>query len=357
MRMNNCETKIKGRISEVHREFFHVISEKGETRARVKGAFYKENREFPVIGDYVLMRYNPYGDCVIEEVYPRKSVFKRPNQSGHAAGFVKSLKEQVLAANFDYVFIVASLNQNYNLNRIARYVTVTVQGGAKPVVILTKADLCNEIDSYIEEVKGISDQVKVCAVSAIAGKGMEELTPYLTEGITIALLGSSGVGKSTLVNAIAGEEVMKVSEIREVDSKGRHTTTHRQLIQLPLGVSFIDTPGIRELGMLDVEEGIEDVFSDIKEYLGLCKFSNCSHQTEPGCAIKQAIADNEISMERWKLYCQLRNENDWGLQRATGIKRQRDQYEKNKLKEKNKPKDKNKTKEMNKSNEMDRGVI
>ena len=310
-------------VCEVQRELFTLICEQGEVHARLRGRFYKENDIFPVVGDKVLIQLNQNGDSMIEKVFERKSKFSRTDFSGHAAGYVKTIKEQVLAANFDYVFIVDSLNKNFNVNRITRYISAALTSGAKPVVILTKADLCNNVDDYLKEVKSISEKIDVCIVSAVSGIGMKQLDPYLKQGSTIVLLGSSGVGKSTLVNAIAGEEVMKVNEIRENDSKGRHTTTHRQLIMLSSGVAIIDTPGIRELGMWDASEGIEDEFSDITELFGECKYSNCTHTSEPSCAIKQAIENKIISMERWKLYCQLKNEDEWGKNKAIYTSKQK----------------------------------
>ena len=310
-----------GRICKVQRELFTVMTDQGECTAKLKGSFHKAGLEFPVIGDYVKLLWNPYGDGIIEQIQERKSVFKRTDLKGHAAPYVKTVKEQVLAANFDYVFIVASLNQNYNVNRIVRYISTTLQSGAKPIVILTKADLCKNPDSYVEEIRKVSDKAKVYAVSAKTGIGLDSLKEYMQPGVTIALLGSSGVGKSTLVNTIAGEEIMRVNHIRENDARGRHTTTHRELIALSSGVFIIDTPGIRELGMYDAEEGIQDTFLDITELFSKCKFNNCRHQTEPGCAIKIALQNKTISTERWNLYCRLINENSWGVKKTVNEKR------------------------------------
>ena len=214
-----------------------------------------------------------------------------------------------MVANFDYVFIVASLNDNYNFNRIARYVSITLQGGGIPVVILTKTDLCSNPGKYVREIEELSDKVKVHAVSALYGIGLDELKEYIVPRKTIAILGSSGVGKSTLVNAVVGEEVMKTSQIREDDSKGRHTTTCRQLIELPNGARIIDTPGMRELGMCDADEGIDETFEDIAELEACCRFSDCKHQTEPGCAIRAAIEDGTLSAGRYDLFKRLHNES------------------------------------------------
>lgn len=307
-----------GRICEVQRKLYTLESECGAVKAQLRGAFYREDMDQPVIGDYVMFDYNPVGVSFIREVLERKSILKRPDQAGHAAGFVKNMKEQLLAANFDYVFIVVSLNNDYNLNRITRYITVTLQGGAKPVVILSKADLCKDKEKYMEEVSSISEKADVCLVSALTGEGMESLFPYLKEGSTIVLAGSSGVGKSTIVNAISGKNLMKVSEIRESDSKGHHTTTHRQLFTLPSGVTIIDSPGIRELGMCDVEEGLENTFSDIAELIAQCRFTDCRHMTEPGCAIRGAIREQTLSKSRWELYCSLYEENKLSTVKSGG---------------------------------------
>ena len=274
-----------------------------EIPAKLKGYFYEEDADkLPVVGDYVTFLYNEGGDSLILAGLKRKSFLQRPDQS-------KTGVMQYMVANVDYLFIVTSLNEDYNYNRIARYASIAVQGGAIPVVILTKSDLCSNPGRYMREVEQISDKVRVHAISAIYGIGLDELKEYMTPGITICLMGSSGAGKSTLINSLTGEETMKTSEIREDDDKGRHTTTYRKLIELPGDVTIIDTPGMREVGMANVQEGIDETFSDIVELESKCKFSNCRHDTEPGCAIKAAIASGELSAERYELYVNLGREN------------------------------------------------
>ncbi len=292
-----------GRICEIQKNSYTIQFFEKKLPAKLKGSFYKKGRaEFPVVGDYVTFQYNPTGESIILSVCERKSFLKRPDQA-------KTAVDQHMAANVDYVFIVSSLNNDYSYNRIARYVSVALNGNATPVVVLTKSDLCNNPARYIREVEGLSDRVRVHAVSAITGSGLDELGEYLSPGNTICLLGSSGVGKSTLLNVISGRENMRTSAVRERDSKGRHTTTHRQLIELESGVTIIDTPGMREIGMADVAEGIDDTFSDIVELECQCRFSNCRHDTEPGCAVKAALKDGTLSKERYRLFLGLRSEN------------------------------------------------
>ena len=301
--LNNIIEDYYGRISEVQKNSYKIRFNGKDIPAKLKGSFYEEDAEkLPVVGDYVTFQYNPIGDSIILTVCERSSFLQRPDQS-------KTGVMQYMVANADYTFIVTSLNDDYSYNRIARYASVALQGGSVPVVVLTKSDLCNNTGRYIREVETISDKVRVHAISAIYDIGLDELKEYMTPGKTICLMGSSGAGKSTLLNALTGEETMKTSEIRESDSKGRHTTTHRQLIELENGVSIIDTPGMRELGMAQTAEGIDETFSDIKELECQCKFSDCKHDTEPGCAIKAALESGELSWERYELYKSLGAEN------------------------------------------------
>ncbi|WP_034444899.1 ribosome small subunit-dependent GTPase A [Butyrivibrio sp. AE2032] len=297
---NNFST---GRISAIQKNSFTIRYKDNDIPARLKGSFFEgEADELPVVGDYVNFIYNPSGESLIESVCERKSFLQRPDQA-------KTGVMQYMVANVDYTFIVTSLNEDYSYNRIARYVSVVLQGNSVPVVALTKSDLCSNYGRYVREVESISDKVRVHAISALYGIGVDELQEYMKPGVTICLMGSSGAGKSTLLNTFVGEEIMKTSGVRESDSTGRHTTTHRQLIELPNGVSIIDTPGMREIGMANTEQGIDNTFSDIIELECCCKFSDCKHDTEPGCAIKAAIESGELSLERYNLYRSLSVEN------------------------------------------------
>ncbi len=323
-----------GRISEVRKNFYKILPEEGsdlekevgdmEIPAKLRGSFYGDSPEnLPVVGDYVTFEYNPLGDSMICSVKERTSFLQRPDQA-------KTGVMQYMVANADYAFIVTSLNEDYSYNRIARYASVALQGGAVPVVILTKSDLCPNVGRFVTEVETISEEVRVHAISALYGIGLEELQQYFVPGKTIVLLGSSGAGKSTLINAACGEEVMKTSAVRESDSTGRHTTTHRQLIRLSSGVSIIDTPGMREVGMANMEEGIDQTFADILELESRCKFSDCKHETEPGCAIKAAIASGELSPERYALYKNLGAENTRNYAKKKEISKWRNAVKKSK---------------------------
>lgn len=303
--MPDIEEKQVARITAVHKERYEIACEQGISYARLKSSVYfsgKEHEIYPTTGDYVLINYTPLGDSQIIKTLPRKSYFSRldPSSSGH--------HDQAIAANFNYVFIMASLNNDFNPRRIERYITLAWNSGGIPVIVLTKADLIDDFTPQIKQVEKIAVGIGIYAVSAKTGFGITELSEYLKPRKTIVFLGSSGVGKSSLVNALAGETIMEINEIREDDAKGRHTTTHRQLILLQNGVMIIDTPGMRELGMWDVSEGLGESFSDVEDFLGKCKFTNCMHGNEPGCAVKTAIANGFLSQKRWESYMNLKHE-------------------------------------------------
>ena len=293
---------IPARITAVHKERYEIICEHGITHARLKTKeYYVDTQDFPTTGDFVMIHYIDNGDSQIIATLPRRTYFSR-REPGPIP------QDQAFAANFDYVFIMQSLNQDFNPKRLERYLTLAWQSGAIPVILLTKADLVEDYWDYLTQVERVAAGVNTHVVSAHTGFGLNRLNVYLQPGKTVVFLGSSGVGKSSLVNALAGEEIMAVSAIREDDAKGRHTTTHRQLIRLKSGVMIIDTPGMRELGMWDVSEGLGDAFADVEQFIGKCRFSDCKHETEPGCAIKAAIATGELDASRWESYRKLKEE-------------------------------------------------
>ena len=283
---------IPARVTAVHKARYEIVCEHGITFARLKTREYSTGTQnFPTTGDYVMIRYIKNGDSQILATLPRRTFFSR-REPGPIP------KDQAVAANFDYVFILQSLNQDLNPRRLERYLTLAWQSGATPVILLTKADLAGNYRDALSRVTAVAAGVDIHVVSAHTGYGLEGLEPWLQPGKTVVFLGSSGVGKSSLVNALAGEERMAVQAIREDDSKGRHTTTHRQLIRLKSGVLVIDTPGMRELGMWDVSEGLQDAFADVEALAGKCRFSDCRHECEPGCAVREAIASGELDIHR-----------------------------------------------------------
>lgn len=295
---------VPGRIAVQQRGLYIAISEHGELAARVSGrlAHDAEDGGLPVVGDWVAMDARPgEGSATIQAVLPRRGVFLR-----RAAGAAQA--EQAVAANIDAALLVASLNADLNLRRLERYLAAAWQSGARPVIVLTKADLCADPEAAAAEVEAVALGVPVLILSALSGQGLGGLVAEVRPGETCALLGSSGAGKSTLVNALAGEELMAVGAIREDDARGRHTTTHRELILLPSGALVLDTPGMRELGLIDADEGLDAAFAEIGALAERCRFRDCGHGSEPGCAVRQAVQDGRLDPARLRSFDKLRRE-------------------------------------------------
>ncbi|HBZ80862.1 MULTISPECIES: ribosome small subunit-dependent GTPase A [Brevibacillus] len=294
-----------GRISLEHKRIYRLMSEHGELLGEVTGKLRYEatgREDYPAVGDWVVIKARPEEKkASIHALLPRKSKFSRK-----VAG--ETVEEQIVAANVDTVFLVTALNNDFNIRRMERYLILAWESGANPVIVLSKADLCDDLEKCMAEVETVAIGVPVHVVSAEQGEGLEQLAPYLGSGQTVALMGSSGVGKSTLINKLSGADRQKVSGVRDGDDRGRHTTTHRELFQLPGGALMIDTPGMRELQLWEADEGFRGAFDDVEKLAEDCRFSDCQHGREPGCAVREAIADGTLKQARFDSYLKLQRE-------------------------------------------------
>ncbi|MGV2619802.1 UNVERIFIED_CONTAM: ribosome small subunit-dependent GTPase A [Halobacillus marinus] len=299
------EEEHAGRVVRHTRGLYTLASGNGDVTAEVAGRFHHtalHDSDYPAVGDWVIFEaYENGSRGIIQRVLERKTVLSRKKAgTGH--------DEQVIAANVDTVFIVTAMTLEFNVRRIERYVQQVYESGASPVVVCTKKDLCSDPDGKTREVEQVAPGVPVYAVDSLSGAGIEQIRQSFRPGETVSLIGSSGVGKSTLTNALMGEAVQHTQSVRSEDGRGRHTTTHRELFEIPGGVYLIDTPGMRELQLWGEDADLDQTFSDVDALGNSCKFRNCRHESEPGCAVRAAIDSGELSEGRLKSYNKLKRE-------------------------------------------------
>ncbi len=298
---NSITGMFPGRVIADYGQIVRVVTEEGELSVQ-RPVNKQEEAMLLTVGDWVALEYSQDARThLIRFVLTRRTKFSR-------AGAGRELKEQIVAANVDTVFLIQSLNRDFNMRRLERYMITAWESGATPVVVLTKADCCDDVEEKLAVVYAAAPGVEVHAISCITGEGVEAVRSYLRPGKTVALLGSSGVGKSTLLNYLAGKELLKTGEIREDDDRGRHTTTHRELVLLPEGGLVLDTPGMRSLSLWEADTGMEMLFGDIEEMVKQCRFHDCKHKNEPGCAIRAALNKGALDRKRWESWLKLQKE-------------------------------------------------
>ena len=312
--LNDSDT-IAARVTAVHRDRFEIMTEYGPAFAQMKRGLRFE--EMPTVGDLIEIEYNPGGDSMAVGILPRRTLFARFD------GW-KGVR-QLVAANVDFACITTSLNADFNIRRLERYLALTRESGAEPVFLLTKRDLVDDLtaEAVAAQIYGLAPDCRILTLSARSGYGMEKLKELLAPGTTAVLLGSSGVGKSSLVNALMGDEVMDTGEIRD-DDKGRHTTVHRQMLELSTGALLIDTPGMRELAMWDAVDGVADVFAEVDAAAQKCRFRDCTHSHEPGCAILAGLETGELDPGRVRNYLQMHSEADKTARMAEKYRRSKE---------------------------------
>ena len=294
------------RVTVAYGATFRVATTRGDELADTSGRLKHdatERRDLPAVGDWVAIKPTTIarGRSTIHAVLPRTSVFSR-----RAAG--EGTLEQIVATNVDVMFLVTDLDMDFNVRRLERYLTMTWESGARPVILLNKSDIGESADERAAEAAAVAPGVPIHLISARTGAGLEALDTYLVPGRTVAVLGSSGVGKSTLINRLLGEERLATNTVRESDQRGRHTTTHRELVALPGGALLIDTPGMREIQLWSSDAGILEAFDDVSTLAAGCFFANCGHESEPRCAVKAAVADGRLAADRLESFLKLRRE-------------------------------------------------
>ncbi len=293
------------RVIQQHRNIYVAVCEHGEVQAEVSGKLRHQansKSDFPAVGDWVAASVRAEeGRATIHALLARRGCFSRK-----VAG--EETDEQVLAANIDTVFLVNGLDGDFNPRRIERYLTLSWESGANPVIVLNKTDVCEDLEDKIREVEAVAFGVPIIAISAKNNSGLDQIRIYLQKGKTSAFLGSSGVGKSTIINGLVGYERMRVRQVREDDSRGRHTTTSRELILLPEGGILIDTPGMREIQLWADDDDLRRTFEDIEDIAAGCRFRDCKHGNEPGCAVREALEKGDLDRSRWESYLKLQKE-------------------------------------------------
>jgi ribosome biogenesis GTPase len=294
------DARLPARILFHSQEHYRIITADGERDAHLAGRL-RHLLEFPVVGDWVLVAGQGSGPLRIEELLPRKTCLSRKVPG-------EQTLEQVVAANVDTVFMVMGLDGDFNLRRLERFAVMVWNSGAQPVAVLTKADLHEDPAAARLDALAVAPGIAVATVSSIRGEGLEPLGAYLSPGRTVALVGSSGAGKSTLLNRLCGKEIMRTGDVRSSDDRGRHTTTHRQLILLPTGGLLIDNPGVREIQLWANEEALTETFSDLETLAASCRFRNCRHEAEPGCAVQLALREGRLSEARLQSWRKLEKE-------------------------------------------------
>lgn len=312
------------RVSLQQKQFYKVMTPERDYDAVIAGKLRHEaasTSDFPVVGDWVLVEFPEQDDkAIIKHVLPRKTKISR--DTGSRKSLKKITDEQVVVANVDLIFLVSALDADLNLRRLERYLALIWDSGASPVLVLNKADACENAEEIVQDVQEVAMGVPVHVVSAVRAQGIDELKQYLQPGITVALLGSSGVGKSTIINKLLGEEKFKIAEIGEYKDKGRHTTTHREMVMLPDGGILIDNPGMRAVQVWEGDEGISKSFEDIETYAQNCRFNDCRHVNEPECAVIEAVEQGEIPQDRYESYLKLLKEQEYRSRKENWATRQ-----------------------------------